>query len=85
MASLRGCTGKSVINFQWIFFRCFGLPRSSAWITVNDNAGYPITRLPITSRNLVLLQCFGELTHGNRNDLADPPTFSWLGSRAVVY
>src|ERR1700676_2356497 len=39
MASVREPTGRSVISFQSIFFRFFGLPRSSAWITVKVSAG----------------------------------------------
>ena len=39
MASARETTGRSVISFHSIFFLFFGVPRSSAWITVNVRAG----------------------------------------------
>jgi hypothetical protein len=33
MAAAREPTGRSVVDFQSIFFLVFGVPRSSAWIT----------------------------------------------------
>ena len=39
MASARETTGRSVISFHSTFFLFFGVPRSSARITVNVRAG----------------------------------------------
>src|ERR1700724_297336 len=39
IASAREPTGRSVISFQAIFFLFFGVPRSSAWITVKVSGG----------------------------------------------
>jgi len=39
MASVREPIGRSVISFQSIFFLFFGVPRSSAWITVRVRVG----------------------------------------------